>query len=306
MARWGILDVDVWKTVLSSIAPSTKASYEKIFFMFVECMDEASVNFRTVEIAHVLSFLKRFEGKSTSRVRTAVSAMKFFLRVYNRLDLAECVLIDMFSKGAQNLAPLPAAKLSVWDPNKVLNMIQGRIRSSSFLCLAKEALILLLLATGWRVDDAWKLSGEVTFVHEAAIFRFAQKRKCPIKRVYTVTQTVKSFVSSPRICPVEAIRAFLICARKKRDNQKFLFVSSTGSRASKDTLRRWVRDELKLAGISASAGSCRSASTSLAMERNMSIDVVMRSAGWTSENTFRRYYQREVLKDEAPVNLFMP
>jgi hypothetical protein len=48
---------------------------------------------------------------------------------------------------------------------------------------------------------------------------------------------------------------------------------------------------------------CRSASTSLALERSVSIDVIMRSAGWSSENTFRRFYQRKVSRMQDPINL---
>jgi hypothetical protein len=83
-----------------------------------------------------------------------------------------------------------------------------------------------------------------------------------------------------------------------------LFVSSTGTPASKDALRRWVQDLLMQAGIFASAGSCRSASTSAAFTRNCSLDDIMKSAGWSSANTFRKFYHREVLPaDVNPLNL---
>jgi site-specific recombinase XerD len=215
--------------------------------------------------------------------------LKFFLKVYNRLDLVENPLIDMFSKGAQNLAPLPAEKLSIWDPNKVLETIKNRLHPSSFFLCAREAVLLLLLATGWRVDDVYKLACEVTVNSEMATFRFLEKRKCRIKGVHTVKELVKKFFSCPRICPVEAIHVFLSLAANIRRKTSFLFVSSTGLRASKDTLRRWVRDELLLAGIKASAGSCRSASSSLAFEKSVPIDIIMRSEGWSSENTFRQF-----------------
>lgn len=82
-----------------------------------------------------------------------------------------------------------------------------------------------------------------------------------------------------------------------------LFVSSTGFPASKDTLRRWVQDLLAKSGVFTSAGSCRSASTSAAFTRNLPIDVIMSSAGWSSASTFRKCYQREVLPSVASLNL---
>jgi hypothetical protein len=50
-------------------------------------------------------------------------------------------------------------------------------------------------------------------------------------------------------------------------------------------------------------GSCRSASASAAVARDVNIDTVMKSAGWARESTFRRFYQRQVLKLNEGYNL---
>jgi site-specific recombinase XerD len=172
MARWGICNLEVWNTVLASIAPSTRRSYEKIFFDFVTFFDEKELTFSSVGIDTVLSFLQKFVGLSESRVRMAVAALKFFLKVYNRLDLVDHQLIAMFSKGAQNLAPLPKAKPAIWNPATVLNWLKRQALPSSFLDSAREALMLLLLATGWRVDNVWKLSAKVDMSEDLICFFF--------------------------------------------------------------------------------------------------------------------------------------
>jgi hypothetical protein len=56
-------------------------------------------------------------------------------------------------------------------------------------------------------------------------------------------------------------------------------------------------------GIEASAGSCRSASSSAAVARDVNIDIVLKAAGWAKESTFRRYYQRQVVKANEGYNL---
>jgi integrase len=306
MARWGIHDMNVWKTVLSSVVPSTQKSYEKIFFTFVSFFEARGLDFRSISIETVLSFLQSFVGKSKSRVRTGVAALKMYLRVYKRVDLADHPLLVLFSKGAQNLAPLPRVKDTIWNPETVLDWLKSQPVPVSFLACARESITLLLLATGWRVDDVWKLDVKVEISDEAAIFFFREKRKCPVKKQWTLSQAVPRFRESERICPVKAISLFLERAQRVRKNSEspFLFVSTTGKRASKDTLRRWVIHLLLSAGIKASAGSCRSASTSAANAKNRSIDEILRSAGWSSESTFRRYYDRRVLKPVTPLNLF--
>jgi site-specific recombinase XerD len=304
MARWKLFDLNVWNTILSSVAPSTQQSYRNIFFQFVSFFEDRGLDFSSISVNEVLLFLQTFVGKSKSRVRTAVAALKFFLKVYHREDLATHSLIDMFGKGAQNKAPLPREKTSIWNPESVLQWLKSQPIPSSFLSSAKEAVLLLLLATGWRIDDVWKLSSRMERSDESVRFFFRAKRKCLIKGKFTLSQRVARFTSCPRVCPIEAIDRFLVQAKKLRKRSlESLFVSSFGDPASKDTLRRWVVDLLTRAGVMDSAGSCRSATTSAAFAKNHSIDDIMRSAGWSSASTFRKYYQREVLPTVAPLNL---
>jgi integrase len=304
MARWGILDLQVWKTILSSVAPSTKLAYEKVFWNFVSFFDEKDLSFDSIEIDTVLSFLQRFVGLSESRIRTVVAALKFFLRVYKRADLSDHPLLSLFAKGAQNLAPLPREKPSIWNPETVLKELKSRPRPSSFLPCAREALLLLLLATGWRVDDAWKLDVKVNFTSESMIVFFRDKRKCKVKGTHTLSREIPAFSESERVCPVRALSSFVNLARKiRKKDSHYLFVSSLGLRASKDTLRRWVEVLLLSCGISASAGSCRSAASSSALERKWPLDQILKSAGWSSESTFRKYYDRKVRPVDAPLNL---
>ncbi len=303
MARWGILNLQVWKTVLSSVAPSTKRTYEKVFWDFVSFFDEQELTFDTIEIETVLTFLQRFVGLSDSRVRSAVAALKFFLRIYKRTELADHPLLSLFAKGAQNLAPLPKEKPSIWNPETVLNALKSRPLPTSFLACAKEALILLLLSTGWRVDDVWKLSTKLLITNESLTVFFQEKRKCKVKGSHTVSRAISSFIECVRVCPVRAVASYVKVGQKIRKDEKFLFISSLGTRASKDTLRRWVEDVLLSCGITASAGSCRSAASSSAFERKWPMDQILQSAGWSSENTFRKYYDRKVKAVDVPLSL---
>jgi site-specific recombinase XerD len=303
MGRWGLFDVAVWHTVLSSIAPSTKSGYEKIFFEFVSFFDSRGLDFETISIDVVLSFLQKFVGLSSSRIKTAVAALKFYLKIYKRVDLLENPLLDLFARGAKNKAPLPREKSDIWNPETVLAWLKTQPIPSSFLACGREAILLILLATGWRVDDVWKLSTRLIVSEEDVTCFFAEKRKCRIRGTFTISQKIGRFDECVRVCPVRALIRFRDRALAIRKEKTFLFISSTGLRASKDTLRKWVQILLEKAGIHASAGSCRSASTSAACEKKRSIDDILKSAGWSSENTFRTFYHRKVLPIQRPLNL---
>ena len=62
-------------------------------------------------------------------------------------------------------------------------------------------------------------------------------------------------------------------------------------------MSRWLKHELELPGIDIStfsAQSTRAASTSAAKAQHLSIQTIMDSAGWSSENTFMKYYNKVI------------
>ena len=66
---------------------------------------------------------------------------------------------------------------------------------------------------------------------------------------------------------------------------------------SRDTISRWIKTVLELAGLDISqfsAHSTRAASTSAAFSRDVPIDCVLSAAGWSSQSTFCKLYCRPV------------
>ena len=64
---------------------------------------------------------------------------------------------------------------------------------------------------------------------------------------------------------------------------------------SKDSIARWVKQVLMKAGINITtfgAHSTRSASTSAAKASGDPVNTIMKAAGWSSETTFARFYER--------------
>ena len=58
---------------------------------------------------------------------------------------------------------------------------------------------------------------------------------------------------------------------------------------SKDTVSRWLKHTF-------GAHSTRAASTSAAKAQHLSIKTIIDSAGWSSENTFMKYYNKAISK----------
>jgi hypothetical protein len=64
-----------------------------------------------------------------------------------------------------------------------------------------------------------------------------------------------------------------------------------------DTLRRWLQGLLSRSGVPMAVfkpHSIRGASSSLAVQKGISIDMIMKTADWSSEHNFLKFYRRDV------------
>jgi site-specific recombinase XerD len=254
LGRWGLDDPAFWDTIFAAHSGSTRSSYQAIFSKFLKVMHDSSVTIQSVQLKHVFTFLQPLiaEKKAASTLRSYVAALKFYFLVFEREDLANSRLLDFFSTGAQRLAPLPVRKAFVWDAGIPLKMIRDRPHPTTFLAAAREALFLLLMATGCRVDYALKMGKDFCWEREEFVIPYLVPRKCKVKGQWTRVQRIAQYSGSGRICPINAILLYSTFAVSvQKADEPALFVSSTGSKAAKATLARWVRDLLHEAGIKA-------------------------------------------------------
>ncbi len=107
----------------------------------------------------------------------------------------------------------------------------------------------------------------------------------------------------PSLCVVCYLRVYLERTLKARwiDTYVFITYGKVGerqTRASRDTISRWIMDMLKSSGIDTkkySSHSTRSSSTSGAVDC-FSLAAIMKAAGWRKGSTFQRFYKRPIEK----------
>jgi integrase len=274
------------------LAGSTRKNYSTTFAAFLTFLQEVGRDMSSVQLVDVLSFLQQYVDKqrAQSTIRAAHAALLHYFLLFQRDDIINAPIVALLVKGAQNLAPIKEKVPFIWDPEIPLTFINSKPFPTLFRPAGKEALLLLLLATGIRVSDAHRLSRKMTKSGEVWIIPYLEARKTGP----SPPQLLRAF-SNARLCPARALQRYLTLANAiRKPEERFMFISSRGTRADVDTLRNWVTELLESAGIQATAGSCRSASTSAAVLRNMDIDQVLKAAGWARESTFRRYYQRGI------------
>ena len=112
------------------------------------------------------------------------------------------------------------------------------------------------------------------------------------------------------LCVTTTLNDYIARSSKFRQQQDQLLLSfSRPHRAvTKDTISRWIKLVLESAGINIlnyKPHSTRSASTSATMKKRISVDEILKTAGWSNEITFAKYYDKPISNDTAFSNALL-
>ena len=107
----------------------------------------------------------------------------------------------------------------------------------------------------------------------------------------------------------DLLKEYLKRTQDLRGDEDKLFISyqKPYKAVSRHTNSPWAKTVLEEAGINTNiytSHSTRAASTTKAYSTNVPLDALMKAAGWKSENTFHRYYNKPVQTND--VNLIEP
>lgn len=114
------------------------------------------------------------------------------------------------------------------------------------------------------------------------------------------------FPENPKLCVASTLKNYLIRTREKRPKDcESLFITTQKPfrAANKQSLSRWVRQTIESAGVDTrivKAHSTRHASTSAALRKGVSVDVIRQTAGWSQQSAvFVRFYNRPLSQAHA-------
>ena len=108
----------------------------------------------------------------------------------------------------------------------------------------------------------------------------------------------KAYGPSEALCVVSSLKVYLSKTEQFRtqqgSSQLLLSFSKPHRPVSTDPIARWIRTVLKLAGVGDqfTAHSTRAAATSAAKRNGMTLDQIMKCAGWSNATTFARFYDK--------------
>lgn len=158
---------------------------------------------------------------------------------------------------------------------------------------------LLALITGGRIQTL-------------SLIRISNIRESEDKIQIPVTDPIKTsgpgrpqptlhipfFDENKLLCVATTLKTYIEFTKPLRGpDEDFLFIATRKPhlRANKQTLSKWVKHMLKMAGINTDFNphTTRHCSTSAALRQGVSIETICRTAGWTTRSgTFARYYNK--------------
>ena len=267
-------------TLSTAWRKNTKSKYEGEIKRYVSFCYEREADPYNSNDTIVIEFLtQEFKrGLSSSAINGMITAIKKI----NSQTSTE--LIRTFKKGALNLRPPVTKYHKIWDPDVLLSYLGSMDTAKSIHLSMKTASLIMLLSEhlfstleNLKITNMYISETECTFVFSSVL-----KRSRPLLNVVTPSLKIISFKPKPH--PVTNITQYLkFQLEKSADEGFFITTVSPYKQCSKDTIARWIKETLSLAGINSGiylAHSLRSSSTSLASYKGVNLSTILKSANW--------------------------
>lgn len=304
------LSPKVIELVLGAARSNTHSAYQSAWVAWNSWCLKRNFDPLSVGVNEVLSFLSDYfdSGKSYSTVNVARSMLSSTLGMTkDNLEVGKNPLVSRLMKGIYNKKP-PAPKYdSTWDPSIVLSYMISTAQSSlSILQLSRKTATLLALTSLSRCADLASIQLQsISFTDLDVSFVLSRPRKAqhsgPLHKL-----TIGVWRQNPAICPVNCLKLYInqTASMRRDSNKDLLFVGSNKPHnpVSSSKIGRWVKDQLKVAGIDTdkfSAHSVRGAAASKAAANGLPIQSILNQGHWARESTFARFYKRSVISSPS-------
>ena len=298
-----LLVMDAWR-------PSTKKLYTTYLRKWALYCVEHKVSLLKPSLAQVCRFLRVLaqKGLGYGAINATRSALSTILPNIDGQSIGKHPVVCLLVKGVYERRPPGPRYASFWDVNAVLDMFKvwGRTSKLTLKLLTLKLVMLLLLVTSQRGQTVHRLSLEGMDVSETVVFRLQHLLKHNRLGDPLGVLVLKPFDQCFRLCVVRAIKEYLARTGRLRGDERQLLISFVPPHraVSRDTISRWVMMVLKLAKIDTTRfkpHSTRGASASAARKLGISVNVILRHAGWKKEDSFAKFYNKRIESEEENV-----
>ena len=294
--------------LLSSWRLGTKKTYHTYLKAWVAYATRKDIPIACPSTAQALAFLSELSrtGCSYNQLNTARSVLSLIIgQSSDEISWGERPLVKRFMKGHFEDKPILPRFYYTWDVSVVFNYFRG-LPGPAHLSLRfltkKLCLLLVLLSGGQRSQTIHQVEAtDVRVVGQRLLIPIMGKIKQTAPGRHMAPLQFPVYTRDEKLCVVTHLTWYLARTRAvRRDRKLFLSYIKPHRAVTKDTVARWCKSVQTDAGIDTSAftsHSSRSAATSSAKRKGISLRKIADSAGWSSERTFAGFYDKEVLDD---------
>ena len=242
-------------------------------------------------------------GASYSTINLARSAVAAYLGPGESDSIGNHPVVRRVVKGVfQNRPPLPKYQ-ETWDVDTVLTLLDKWPHAEELTLqrLTYRTVMLLALLTGQRGQTIHNLTvDDVKLYDNKCVLVYSSLLKQSRPGVHVKPTEVECFANK-KLCIVHHLKVYIQKTRDlRKDRQLFISCGAPFKSVSRDTISRWIKTVLQLAGVDVNkftAHSTRSASTSAMYRRGTSMDCILQAAGWSNTSTFSKFYLKTVKPD---------
>ncbi|KYQ60030.1 hypothetical protein ALC60_00928 [Trachymyrmex zeteki] len=259
------------------------------------------------EINQVLEFLSREleYTNSYSSFNTMRSAISFI----SNKAIGNHPLIKLFGKGVNIIKPQKPRYDFIWDPAPVVEKLTHIFpyESLSLDIISRKLVLLLALGSGQRAQTLAAIKVSHIFREEnKLILKIPDRLKTSAPGRAQPLLTFARFPDHPNLCIVTILEYYLQPLCPPECNSLFISCMRPHKAVGVQSISRWIRRGLEECGVQGdlfSAHSTRHASTSLAVKKGISLELVKRAAGWSDKSrVFANFYNRPIVNPESFCN----
>ena len=273
-------------------------------------------------MADFLIFLFEEKKLLPSSIKGYRSAIASTLKHFTSVDFSSHPVLSDVIRSMDLEKPAVSRVVPHWDLALVLDSLKKSpfepLSSCSLKCLTQKTVFLIALASGRRRSEIHAFSAAPGSVKFSADFSavelhffpgFLAKNQLPsVAGVPIEIPALSGSDMNSVLCPVRALRIYMRRTSFFRRNRKRLFISyikAYDKEICASTISRWIVDTVRFSyedSGSSSGKICahelRALSSSFAWLNRVPLDSVLKAGYWHSENSFIRFY----LRDMAGIN----
>ena len=207
--------------------------------------------------------------------------------------------VSALMKGIYNQNPPKPKFCFIWDVDQVLRyLITLETNLLDIKMLTFKLTMLLALTSASRASEICQLS--LQYMRKTTSdysFTLAKPTKVHKPGSPFPVLVFTRFTENEELCVCHTLDRYIekTANNRKGENQVLLALLSPFKKVCTQTVSRWLKEVLKLAGIDTkhfNAHSTRAASTSKAAKLGVSIKEIMEAAHWSNESTFHKFYNK--------------